>query len=281
MKLSWKHFINFSFLLELFLYAFSLLLALGIALNNLSKSEVFSSGQPVDSVAAAWQFLISFALATLILVLILKYYKKPYLIKGLFYLAMIEGLLIFSRAYFKWPYFIVILVLILFYWFVFRNVLIHDVVIVLAVSAISVLFGFNLTPIAAILILLIIALYDFWAVYKTKHMVKMFQGMAEAKVHFALIIPHNFKSLFNKVKEVMPQTDYMFLGTGDLAIPAIFMISCLKINLFTSLFVALGAICGLILLHIIFITQEERRPMPGLPPIIFGAFLGFLISLLL
>src|SRR4030042_2181553 len=258
MKLSWKHFINFSFLLELFLYCFGFFLALGIGLNVLSQPEISSVGQPIDSIAAVWQFLISFALATVLIILILKYFKTPYLIKGLFYLAMIEGLLIFCQAYFKWPDYLFVLGAILLYWLIFRNVLIHNLVVVLAVSSISVLFGLNLTPMSAIIILLIIAVYDFWAVYKTKHMVRMFQGMAKAKVHFALIIPYNFKGLFNKVKDVMPQTEYVFLGTGDLAIPAIFMITCLKINLITSLLVALGSIGGLIFLHILFISQEER-----------------------
>ncbi len=127
-------------------------------------------------------------------------------------------------------------------------------------------------------ILILLAFYDFWAVYKTKHMVKMFRGMAEAKVHLALIIPQTFFGLFQKVKNVSPTTEFMFLGTGDIVIPAILVVSALKISILSSFITGLGAILGFILLYAIFVTQEKREPMPGLPPIILGTLFGFLIS---
>lgn len=275
MKLSLRHFFNFSFLLELFLFAFTIYLSIGIALNLLEKipAEQIASQ---DNGLSAWQFILMFAVATVILLIILKYFKKPWLIQGLFYLAIIEGLLFFSQAFFDWPYFLYVVVFFLLAWFFYRNILIHNVIIVLAVSAIAVIFGLNFMPSAVILILLFLAVYDFWAVYKTKHMVKMFRGMAEAKVHFSIIIPQNFKGLFKKTKTVSPSTEFMFLGTGDLALPAILVVSSLKISQLTALLTGLGAVCGFVFLYILFITQAKRAPMPGLPPIILGTLLGFL-----
>ena len=199
MKLSWRDFINFGFIFELLLYAFSLFLAIGITLNLAIR---FPTQQTItDNGMSAWQFIILFLLATAILLIILKYFKKPWLIKGLFYLAIFEGLWIFSQAYFDWPHYIVVVIVIILFWLIYQNILIHDVVIVLAISAISVIFGVNFMPSTLVIILLLLAFYDFWAVYKTKHMVKMFRGLAEAKVHFALIVPQRFKGLFKKVKQ--------------------------------------------------------------------------------
>ena len=278
MKLNWRQFLNFSFLLELFLYAFSLFLAIGTALNLAVKA---TSQQPQGGTYSAFSFIILFVIATAILLIILKYFKYSWLIQGIFYLAILEGLLIFTQAYFAWPQFLYVLAIIVFFWAIYQNVLMHNFVLVLSVSAISVFFGFKVMPGTAIIILLALAIYDFWAVYKTKHMIKMFKGLAEEKVNFSLIIPHSFQGLFKKIKEVSPTTEFMFLGTGDMAIPAIFVVSALRISLLTSLLTALGAVLGFVLLYVIFVSQKDREPMPGLPPLVLGALFGYLISFLI
>ena len=279
MKLTWRHFINFSFIFELFCFSFCLYLAIGVALNLITKAPLVQKAQQADSWGALG-FILVFLLATLILILILKFIKKPWVVMFLFYLAVLEGLWLLGQAYLIWPYNLVFFIIILLYWLIFQNVLIHDLVIILSLSAISVIFGFNLTPSAGIIILLFLAIYDFWAVYKTKHMVEMFRGLAESKVYFTLVIPQNFSGLLKKINTVSPEKEFMFLGTGDIAIPAIFVVACLKINLLTSLITAAGAVMGFIFLYIIFITQIKKKPMPGLPPIILGTFVGFLISFL-
>jgi presenilin-like A22 family membrane protease len=179
-------------------------------------------------------------------------------------------------AYFDWPQNLFFLGIAILLWLIYDNVFIHDLIIILAISAIAVIFGTNITPSTGILILLFLAVYDYWAVYKTTHMVQMFKGLAESKVYFILIIPQTFKDLFKNIKFVSPQIDFMFLGTGDIALPTIFIVSCLQINLLTSLIT--GAILGFILLYIIFVTQKDKQPMPGLPPIVLGTLLGFLAA---
>ena len=278
MRLSIRHFFTFSFLFEVFLFIFTQYLALGVALSLALKYNV--SAAPVAPLSA-WQFILAFLIATAILFIILKYFKKPWLIQVLFYLAILEGLWIFGSAYFNFPEVFYFIVGILFFWLFYRNVFMHNIVLVLAISAIAVLFGQNLMPSSVIIILIILGLYDYIAVFQTKHMVSIFRGLAENKVYFSLIIPQTFKGLFKKINEVSPQTEFMFLGTGDLAIPAIFIVACLKVNLLTSLCVGLGAVLGFIFLYILFVTQKARAPMPGLPPIILGCLIGYLISFLI
>lgn len=277
MKLNWKHFINFSFIFELFVFSFTIFLAIGVALNLWQKAPAGGTAAAFSSMSA-WGFIVTFLLASLFLFLILKYVKKPWVIKILFYLAIFEGLWLFSQAYFSYPYNFVFIACLLLYWIIFKNVIIHNLLIILSLPAIAVVFGASILPSTGILILIFLAIYDYWAVYKTTHMVKMFEGLAESKAYFAFIIPQNFQGLFKKINTVSPATEFMFLGTGDLAIPAIFVVSCLQINILTSLFTGLGAILGFILLYIIFITQKERKPMPGLPPIVLGTLLGFIAA---
>lgn len=248
---------------------------------NLSQKTMLTRTIQTQEPMSAWQFIITFLIATLVLILLLKYFKKPWLARVLFYLAILEGLWLFSQAYFTWPNNLIFIATILALWALYRNVFIHNLIIIIAISAIAVIFGANIAPSAGIIILLFIAVYDYWAVYKTTHMVKMFKGLAESKVYFTLIIPQTFKGLFKQTQLVSPSVDFMFLGTGDIALPAIFIVSCLQINLLTALVTSLGTICGFVLLYIIFITQKERQPMPGLPLIVLGTLLGFLLSFII
>lgn len=277
MKLNIRHFFTFSFLFELALFIFTLYLTVGVAFGMFMK---FPKGSGVQTITSPWAFIIAILLATAILILILRFIKSPWLIRGLFILAILDGLWLFGTAYFNWPEILYYLIGVVCLYFIYQNIFIHDIVIVMAISAISAVFGLNLKPSSVIIILIFLAIYDFWAVYKTKHMVDMFRGLAEKKIYLSLIIPQNFRGIFKKIKEASPQTEFMFLGTGDLAIPSIFMASCLQISIHTSLLVALGAILGFIFLYILFITQKEKQPMPGLPPIILGCLLGYLISFL-
>jgi presenilin-like A22 family membrane protease len=277
MKIHWRHFLTFSFWFELFCFAFSIYLSIGIALRLAVKYTISPTASQSELLSAI-QFIGLFLVATVILILLLKYFKKPWLMQVLFYLAVLEGIWVFSQAYFNWPNNLFFIAIVLLLWALYRNVFIHNLIIIIAISAIAVIFGSNIAPSTGILVLLFIAVYDYWAVYKTTHMVKMFKGLAESKVYFTLIIPHTFRDLFKKMQFVSPQIDFMFLGTGDIALPLIFIISCLKINLLTALITALGTIAGFIFLYVIFISQEERKPMPGLPPIVLGTFIGFLIS---
>lgn len=281
MKLKLRYFFNFPFLLELFLYSFALFLSLSVALNMLRQQAVTEYAVQPTSGMSGWQFIIMFLVATAILLLILKYFKKPWLIQILFYLAIIEGVIFFNQAFFPWPGFLYITAFFLMMWGIYRNVLIHDFIVVVSASAIAAIFGFNFQPQTVIIILLFLATYDFWAVYKTKHMVEMFKGMVEAKVHFALIIPHDFHGLFKKTKEVSPSSSFMFLGTGDIVLPGFLVVSSLQVSQTASLCTIFGAICGFIFLYGLFITQEKRAPMPGLPPIVLGTLLGYLISFLI
>ena len=90
MKLTIRHFFSFGFIFELFCFAFTMLLAMGVALNIAEKAPIKSLPATNEGMAA-WQFILMFAIATVILLLILRYFNRPWVIQGLFYLAIIEG----------------------------------------------------------------------------------------------------------------------------------------------------------------------------------------------
>ncbi|EQD47763.1 Peptidase A22, presenilin signal peptide, partial [mine drainage metagenome] len=80
----------------------------------------------------------------------------------------------------------------------------------------------------------------------------------------------------NKIigKGMVPFAASAALGTGDLATPLMLSISAYSISLnFTiSIFIALGALFGLMLT--MFILRKYKRALPAIPPILFGIVLS-------
>jgi presenilin-like A22 family membrane protease len=112
---------------------------------------------------------------------------------------------------------------------------------------------------------LLLAFYDYWAVYKTRHMVYLFQGLAERGLFMAFILPKKFKGFFVSARKITIGGDYVFLGTGDIVLPLAFAMSA-------------GAFVGTIVLNLSLIKMNKRQAVPALPPIVFFSILGYLAS---
>src|SRR3989344_4551758 len=196
---------------------------------------------PQVTAVSWWQFLLAFGIGTAV-------------IFSAFLVA----------AYVIWPY-----------------VWLHDAVMILTLPGIAVLIGLSLQPWFAVLILIIMSVYDYIAVYKTKHMIKMAKAMIAGRAIFAMIFPEEFRNFKSKINEAHPGQGFMMLGTGDFVFPLIMAASAMTVS-YKSAWIVLGfSIFGLLLMHLLFISQRVRRPMPALPPLAGFAILGFITSLLL
>lgn len=157
----------------------------------------------------------------------------------------------------------------------------HDLVLVLTLPGIAALLGASLNPWTVVLLLLAMSVYDYIAVYKTKHMVKMAKAMIAGRAIFAMIFPEHLHGFKMRVDEAHPGEGFMMLGTGDFVFPIIMAASAFSIS-FTAAWTVFGfSLLGLLLMHLIFVFQKIRRPMPALPPLAAFAILGFAVSLLL
>lgn len=227
------------------------------------------------------EFLAAFIAAILFIVIFLKFFKKRRIpFKLLFYfLIFIVGSLTFLIWLPDNPLaFLFVLALFLLLHF-FPNVLVQNLCLTICVIGAGVFLGASLFPGQLIIILAILIIYDLVMVLGTGQMVKMFKAMLAQKLILALTIPSEPKGLTTKISEVELGKGFIFLGTGDLALPMALAVSVLRESLTSALFVLFGSLIGLIFLSFYFL--KERRPLPALPPIITGAFLGYLISLFL
>lgn len=228
-----------------------------------------------------FEFIIAFAIATLLFILFLRILKGNLFFRILFVSVIFLGCFILFDIFIPdaAAFFLAVLALLL--RFIFPKVWLHNLVISLAAAGIGASFGLSL-PLAAILIIIfILSLYDYIAVYKTGHMVVMFRELLARKVIFALILPEKFKRWFADLRKIKSKVGFLFLGTGDIILPLILAVSSLSYGLESAVFVAGGSLIGVVALHVLFTTQPKRTPMPALPPIAFFSVLGFLISLLI
>lgn len=161
-------------------------------------------------------------------------------------------------------------------------ILVHNVVLVLGVSAVGAMLGMSLNPWAAVFVLLLLSVYDYVAVYKTKHMVKMAKEMIERGAVFALILPEKPGHYIEQAPKIKgPQEGIFFLGAGDLVFPLVMSASALSVGLANAIITAVFSVFGLFFTHFLFSVQEKREPMPALPPIALLTIIGFLFSLLI
>ncbi len=154
----------------------------------------------------------------------------------------------------------------------------HNLFIGLGLAGISAMLGLSFKPETLLIILGLLSIYDFIAVYKTKHMQKMAKSMLESGTMMGLIIPNRLANFCISLKEARPGKEFVILGGGDIAFPLIFASSLIPAaGIKNALIVAVFAVFGILLTLFLFLSQKKRRPLPALPTISFFTIFGYLV----
>ena len=172
-----------------------------------------------------------------------------------------------------------------------------DTVGIVTAAGVTAILGISFGILPAILLLVALAVYDAWAVYRTKHMVTLADELTSQRLPILLVIPKKAGYSFREQKSLKEQVasgeerEAMFVGLGDLIIPGILSVSAFTFlgplsgssaALPGSLLVAIGSVIGslagfLVLMRFVL----KGNPHAGLPLLNGGALLGFLITSLL
>lgn len=232
-------------------------------------------------------FLAAFLIATSLMLILMKYFKGKLFFSSAFaFLVFIGSEAVFSI--FVPPYWsIALAVAVVAARFLWPSVLTQNIAIILAVAGVGAQLGILLTVPAIIILLIVLSVYDVWAVFKSKHMIKMFKGMMQRGAAMALVIPESLKHITKPMQSVqteklkaVPTKRFMMLGTGDLAFPLVFAVAALEYSLLSAIGVILGALAGILVIHIL-IIQKKFTALPALPPIAAGSIAGFIFVQLL
>jgi presenilin-like A22 family membrane protease len=169
-----------------------------------------------------------------------------------------------------------------------------DVVgVVMAIGAVVIL-GVTFAILPAVVLLIILAVYDAISVYKTKHMISLADSVIELNLPVLLVIPkklgYSYRQEKPRLKEQLEsgeEREAMFMGLGDIVIPSLLVVSSLAFlpssesvmgitgNMLVALGTMIGILCGFsILMRFVL----KGNPQAGLPLLNSGALLGYFIT---
>lgn len=169
-------------------------------------------------------------------------------------------------------------------------------------AGVTAILGISFGLLPAILLLMALAVYDAWAVYRTKHMITLADELTSQRLPILLVIPKKAGYSFREQPSLKAQVaageerEAMFIGLGDLIIPGILSVSAFTflndptLNLLGRSFgpiapfmtVALGTVVGsLVGFFVLMRYVLKGNPQAGLPLLNGGALLGFLATSLL
>ena len=148
------------------------------------------------------------------------------------------------------------------------------------------MIGISLDVWIVIILLIGMAVYDAFSVYKTKHMIDLADNIMDLKLPSMFVIPKNRnysllkekKGLKEKLRDPEEREAY-FLGVGDVVFPGILAVSAFH-NLVSNGFVmALSVLAGTLVGFIALMGYVVKgKPQAGLPLLCSGAILGYLIA---
>jgi len=275
------------------LAVFLIIQFIGLAVvNSYSGSNLPYGMQPpeVEKGTSLVSIIISFVIAVT-LILILAKYKWKFLIRAWFFVVVVLAIAIslnsLLKDYTSYSYLIVLaLALPLGFLKIYRQgIIIHNLTELLIYPGIAAVFVPILSPLTIIILLVLISVYDMWAVWHSKIMIKMakFQ-MNELKIFAGLLIPDLSKKVRMQISKIKKskksknkkiQVSLAILGGGDIVFPAITAGVFLRaFSIVPALFVLFGALAGLAFL---FLISEKKKFYPAMPFITGGIFLALII----
>ena len=172
---------------------------------------------------------------------------------------------------------------------------------VLLGAGVCVMLGVTFVPALAILFMVLAAVYDFWAVYKSKHMLDLADTMVGLRLPILLVAPQGSDySLIEeterakrpvsaeprpaptatKPKRAKKGSEAMFMGLGDIIFPGMLVLSAIQwLDPSAAFEVAMATLVGSLLGYLALMTYVARgKAQAGLPLLNGGAILGFFIG---
>jgi presenilin-like A22 family membrane protease len=164
-----------------------------------------------------------------------------------------------------------------------------DTLGILLCAGVASIFGIAVGIIPAIILLVLLAAYDYISVYRTKHMITLAEGVLSLKAPILFVIPkrrdYSFikEGLAIKGEDGEPKERGAFvIGMGDMIMPTILVVSAnvfLRVPGWDFSPPAIGAIAGsLVGLAVLLTAVKQGKPQAGLPPLNAGTITGFLIG---
>ena len=243
--------------------------------NPYIQDFYFTPQGETESFVVLLGLFVLILIGTAFLLLIIKYYKGKllFLLLEFFLISIPSSIVFYSFARLQLPYsesmiLGIFLGISLAAIKIFFNLL-RNASAVFASAAVGALFGLSFSPFFVLIFIVLLALYDYIAVFKTKHMVTLAKEILKKDI--ALTIS-------SKVKIPKVGIKRIDLGTGDIIAPIMLEVSFLQFNPNASLLVLLGSSLAVFL--IFYLSRKRKVILPALPPIVAGILIMLLFGYL-
>ena len=176
---------------------------------------------------------------------------------------------------------------------------------VLVGAGVIVMLGVTFVPTLIVIFMVLAAIYDAWAVYRSKHMLDLADTMIGLNLPILLVAPQesgysmldekdsirpseskeevsvesNAESSPKQVVKRKKPKEAMFMGLGDVIFPGMLVISCVNYISESGLAVGISALIGGLIGYLVLMTYvASGRPQAGLPLLNGGAILGYIVG---
>lgn len=167
-----------------------------------------------------------------------------------------------------------------------------DIVGVILGAGSASIFGISLNIVPVILLLIVLLVYDYIAVYQTKHMVALAEGVMDLRLPILLVIPKHWNYSFRTEKFDKEDREAFFMGLGDAVMPTLLVVSANVFITGTTFYSlpligavnipAIGAILGTFLgFSVLMVLVMKGKPQAGLPFLNGGVILGYVVGSLI
>ncbi len=263
----------------------------GTITNITSYNLPYGMDPPQDVTPQGTLISIIFAIAIAVfLMLALMKFKAEILLRIWFFVVVILALgITFNSLLFKFPHSSLIALIIALPIAIFkifkRNILIHNISELLIYPGIASIFVPLLNIWSVVILLILISLYDMYAVWHAGFMQKMAQYQIEkVKIFTGFFVPYLGKkekqaiarAKKSNVKDKKIKVSLAILGGGDVVFPIILAgVVFNALGLIPALIIAIGSTLALAFL---FYISEKGKFYPAMPFITSGALIALLIA---
>ncbi|MBS3120024.1 hypothetical protein J4475_04345 [Candidatus Woesearchaeota archaeon] len=233
---------------------------------------------PVTESASFIPIIIGVLVGT-VLVLLLAKYRKPNWWRTWFFASVTLTMTIAFAAFLKAELAFMLAAGLAYFKIVKPNVFIHNITELFIYSGIAAIFVPVMNVFSATVLLLLISGYDVFAVWKSKHMIKLADFQANSKVFAGLAIP--YKKQLSSKRAKAPASKLAaaaILGGGDIAFPMLFAGTLLKSFSFPQVLLVV-ATATMALAVLLFIAKKGRF-YPAMPVLTIGCLIGYWVLLL-
>jgi len=247
--------------------------ALGLVVETIAPKE------------SAWNTVYIFSgilISTIILILVIKFFRKFPILKIMELFLTVTTISGFSSLFINDYIALIIGLIVIILKELLKNTFVRNMITSVIVGFIGGYIAYSIGTFPIVLLLVIVAIYDYIAVFKTKHMVFLAKGVVDKNTVFTYEIKTNTNQfsvdankkedvLMPQVSEGIPQNQRrvmrgkLDLGTGDFALP---LIAIMK---FTSISWILGVACLLCIILILIATlvylidNPKHTALPAIP----------------